>query len=119
MLERRKEQRWPAYLGGVIVLACRESTADCLIRSTSPSGARLVLRQAALLPDEFSLQIPNKQTEMRVRTCWRRFHEIGVETVPEHKAVPIDLALVRQLKRLEAHNIELKRRVFALSEPQL
>lgn len=117
MLERRKEQRWPAYLGGVVVLGRRAATADCLIRSTSSSGARLVLDQAAFLPDEFSLQIPAKRIEMRVRTCWRRFHEIGVETVPEHRTAPIDLTLAHQLKRLEEHNARLKRRLAEMSSP--
>jgi hypothetical protein len=116
MRERRKEQRWPAYLGGVIVLARRETTADCLIRSTSPSGMRLVLRQAALMPDEFSLRIPCRQAEMRVRARWHRFHEIGVEIVPEHRTAPIDLALMRRIKRLEACNAELRRRVAELTE---
>ena len=119
MLERRKEQRWPSYLGGVIVFAGRNSTANCLIRNTSPSGARLVLRQAALLPGEFSLQIPNKQTELRVRTCWRHFQEIGVETEFDQQSEPIDLAVVRQMKLLEEQTKKLKRRLAELGDPPI
>jgi hypothetical protein len=117
MLERRKEQRWPAYLGGRIVCERRETTADCLIRNTSPSGARLVLHQAALLPDEFSLQIPCKQAELRVRICWRRVDEIGIDTALENQSEPIDLAVGRQMRRLEEQAEQLKRRLAEMSAP--
>jgi hypothetical protein len=119
MLERRKEQRWPAYLGGRIICDRRESTADCLIRSTSPSGARLVFSQADLLPDEFSLQVPVKKTEMRVTTRWRRGYVVGVETVPwRNTEAPVDLSMARRLRQLDEQDQRLKRRIAELSEPQ-
>lgn len=117
MLERRKEQRWPAYLAGRIVSERRKPTLDCLIRNTSPSGARLVLDQAGLLPVEFSLQIPRKRAELRVRVCWRNVHEIGVEAAFESQSAPIDLAVERQMRRLEEHTQQLKRRLAELNEP--
>lgn len=117
MVERRKEQRWPTYLGGLIVSDVRRPGTECLIRNTSPSGARLVLGQAALLPDEFSLQIPHRKTKLRVRARWRRLEQIGVEAVPEQKSAAVDVALLRQLHRLEAHNAELARLAAELSEP--
>jgi len=117
MVERRKEQRWPAYLSGRIVFGDRACTAECLIRNTGRSGARLVMDGAGLLPDEFSLQIPHWKTEMRVRTRWRRYEHIGVEKVPDHEAQPVDLAMMRYIKRLETHNATLARRVAELTEP--
>jgi hypothetical protein len=117
MLERRKEQRWPAYLGGRIVSERRESTADCLIRNTSASGARLVLHQAALLPAQFSLQIPTRQAELRVRICWRRFDQIGVEATFEQKSDQLDLAVTREMRRLDEQTAQLKRRLAELSKP--
>jgi hypothetical protein len=117
MPERRNKQRWPAYLKGLIVFDGRASTAECLVRNTSEGGARLVLGEVALLPDEFSLRIPHRQTELRVRTRWRQLRQVGVEAVPEEKPTAADDALRRQLKQLETHNAELVRRVAKLSEP--
>ncbi len=116
MLERRKEQRWPAYLGGRIVFKGRAAAAECLIRNTSRSGARLVVSQATRLPEEFLLKVPYRKTELRVRTRWRRVEHVGVEAVPEHKSTS-DFALLRQLHQLEALNAELARSVAELSEP--
>lgn len=118
MLERRKEQRWPAYLGGRIICDRRESTADCLIRSTSPSGARLVFNQAGFLPDEFSLQIPVKKTEMRVTARWRRGDVVGVEMIQwRNTEAPVDLSMARRLRQLDEQDQRLKRRIAELSEP--
>jgi len=116
MHERRREQRWPAYLGGRIVFGSRRVTADCLVRNTSAGGARLVLDRAALLPDEFSLQIPKHQTEYKVRTCWRRFHDVGVELTPVQTVEPVDLELTRRMRELEASNATLKRRLADMTE---
>ena len=81
--ERRREQRWPADLSGVILFGGRAAPAGCLVRNTSRFGARLVLSQAASLDDEFSLRIPHQQIEQRVRIRWCRDNQIGVETVPD------------------------------------
>jgi hypothetical protein len=116
MQERRKEQRWPAYLGGRIVFNGRQTTEDCLVRNTSAGGARLVLHRAALLPDEFCLQIPKRQVEFSVRTCWRRFGDVGVEMAPVEVAEPVDLELARRMRELETNNEALKRRLVDLTE---
>jgi hypothetical protein len=116
MQERRKEQRWPAYLGARIVFAGRQPTSDCLVRNTSAGGARLVVHRAALLPDEFSLQIPKRQVEFKVRTRWRSFEEIGVEMTPVEVAEPVDLEVARRMRELEASNETLKRRLVDMTE---
>jgi PilZ domain-containing protein len=116
MRERRKAQRWPAYLGGVIALD-HQSTLDCLIRNTSPCGARLTIDRADLLPEEFTLHIPAKQTEVRVTTRWCRADVIGIEAIPMHQSdAPISLALVRRLRLLEQQNQRLRRRLADLTE---
>jgi hypothetical protein len=116
MDERRKEQRWPAYLGARIVSASRHVTADCLVRNTSSGGARLVLDRAALLPDEFSLQIPKHQIEYKVRTRWRRYHDVGVEMTPVTTVEPVDLERERRMRELKASNAALKRRLADMTE---
>jgi hypothetical protein len=116
MLERRREQRWPAYLGARIVFASRKMTTNCLVRNTSGGGAHLVLDQAALLPDEFCLQIAKHHTEYSVRTRWRRFHHVGVELTPVRASEPIDLEVIRRMRELQSSNAALKRRLADMTE---
>src|SRR6266545_2930225 len=102
MQERRKEQRLPAYLGGVITTDRRLTGLDCLVRNTSGAGAKIVLPHTALLPDHFELHIPFKRSAYRVRARWRRLEEIGVEIVPlQASAAPVPLALARQIRQLQ------------------
>ena len=116
MLDRRKEQRWPAYLGGTLCFNKRLSTADCIIRNTSPSGARLALHNTPFVPDEFDLVIPQWHAEYRMRVKWRRPNELGIEVVEgELSEHPSKLARARRLKRLERENKELRLRL-ALSD---
>lgn len=109
MLDRRREQRWPAYLGGKISFSKRFSVADCLVRSTSPRGARIVIHNGCFVPDEFDLEIPCKRVSYRVRARWRRFDVIGVEIAdPPAAGAPVPLHYVRRLKQLEAENSRLR-----------
>ena len=116
MLERRSEQRWPAYLGGTIVFDDQASSLECLIRNTSTTGARLVVDDVAELPHEFLLQIPYWRAERRVSLRWRGLAQVGVETVAAQKAAAADLALMRQIKRLERLEHELARCEAELNE---
>jgi PilZ domain-containing protein len=112
MRERRKTQRLPAYLGGQVAFFRRRATADCIIRNTSATGAKLVIQNCSFVPDEFELTIPQRQAEYRVRARWRGVNEIGVELEPlQTSDAPVPLALVRRMKRLEAENADLKRRM--------
>ncbi|MBK5957070.1 hypothetical protein CCR97_02415 [Rhodoplanes elegans] len=112
MQDRRREQRWPAYLRGRISFANRFSAVDCLIRNTSPRGARLAVHNSAVVPDEFDLAIPRKGTEVRVRARWRSFEIIGVEVVTAPAAdAPIPIGLARRIRDLEAANDSLRRRL--------
>ena len=112
MLEQRRERRTRAYLGGRIVTDPRLTAINCLVRNTSGAGARLVVASGALLPDEFDLHIPKTQAQYRVRARWRRSEELGVEVAPAPvAAAPVALELARRIKRLEAENAGLKRRL--------
>src|SRR5215831_9330265 len=82
MLERRKEGRSPSYLGGQITTDRRLIAIDCVVRNTSGAGARLIVPYATLLPDVFELHIPKKNAAYRVRACWRRSGDVGVEIMP-------------------------------------
>jgi hypothetical protein len=117
MRERRKEQRWPAYIGGRASFFCEQSSADVLIRNTSASGARLVVHDGRFIPDNFNLTILKRQAEYRVRARWRNGDAIGIEFEQVNaKDMPALLALKRRSKQLEAKNLQLKHRIAELIE---
>jgi hypothetical protein len=98
MVERRKEPRLPIFLDGKIGFSGRRFRVSCMVQNISSSGAKLVLRNAADLPDEFSLTIISKiQVEHWVRQRWRQHNSIGVEIDHSHmtnaRNVPLALAL--------------------------
>ena len=112
MQDRRKEGRSPSYLGGTITTDRRLTSIDCVVRNTSGRGARLVVPSATLLPEIFELHIPKKNCAYRVRGCWRRASDVGVEIVPlDAIDTPVPLAMMRRLKRLEEENAALRRQL--------
>ena len=116
MEERRKEQRWPAYLGATAVFN-RQLSANCIVKNTSGSGAKLVLHNTPLIPDEFDVSVPHKNGEWRARVKWRQFDQIGVEFAPrEDSAEPVSLEEVRRLRELKKENKLLRRRVSVLEQ---
>lgn len=116
MTERRKEPRWPTYLGARIVHSRRDWATNCVVRNLSPTGARLDLMQDTLVPEEFSLRIPWQKIELRVRTRWRRDWQVGVEATAETLPAPIDFEVERRMRDVEAGTAALKRRLADLTE---
>jgi hypothetical protein len=112
MQDRRKEGRSPSYLGGQITTDRRLISFDCVVRNTSGRGARLVVPNSTLLPETFELHIPKKNCAYRVRACWRRDNDLGVEVVPlADSDSPIPIAMARKLRRLEEENASLRRKI--------
>jgi hypothetical protein len=138
MLERRKQQRWPAYWAGRISFKQSGSVAECLIRNTSGDGAKLVLSGTVFVPREFDLNIPKHRADYRAKVIWRRTEEVGVAferidtgdvplpasrlTRPQmaqqstgslaaHEPLT-PMALLRQLKKLRQQNASLRRRLL-------
>jgi hypothetical protein len=111
MQDRRREQRWPAYLGGTITFSKRVAVLDCLVRNISHSGARLTIG-SGVVPDAFDLQIPQQQAEYRARMRWRSAEAIGVEFASVQDATaPVPLSLARRIRRLESENAGLRRKL--------
>src|ERR1700741_1710433 len=110
--ERRKQQRSPAFMGGQITTDRKLIAIDCVVRNMSGAGAKLIVSNATLLPEEFELHIAKHESASWVRTRWRRERERVVEGVPlAVHAAPVPLALARRIKRLEAENAGLRRRL--------
>jgi hypothetical protein len=110
--DRRKHQRSPAFMGGQITTDRKLIAIDCVVRNMSGVGAKLIVPNTTLLPEEFELHIAKHESASRVRTRWRREREVGVEVMPLTAAnAPVPLSLVRRIKRLETENAALRRRL--------
>ena len=116
MEERRKEQRWPAYLGATAIFN-KLISANCIVKNTSSAGARLVLHNTPLIPDEFDVVVPRKNAEWRARVKWRRLEQIGVELAVRQTAeAPVSLEEARRLRHLKKQNAALRRRLSVLED---
>jgi hypothetical protein len=115
MHERRKEPRWPAFMGGRIVHPHGDWATNCIVRNLSPSGARIDLTRDMLVPEEFSLRMPWQKIELKMRTRWRSDRQVGLEAVVE-SSCPIDLEIVRRMRDVDVSNQELKRRLSDMND---
>lgn len=75
---RRGSERFPTSLEGRISFDGDASPIDCILSDLSMTGARLGFREAAEIPPEFELQIPEEGACAMVRLVWTRGHEAGV-----------------------------------------
>jgi hypothetical protein len=117
MQDRRKEQRWPALLGGTVEIGRGFATASCTVRNTSASGARLKLNRDAFLPEEFDLAITARDMSYRVRRKWRRDDEIGVEIARvRRREAPVPLKHARRIRQLQDENAKLRDRLADLTD---
>jgi hypothetical protein len=115
MQQRRQCVRMRTFLGAQIAFNARQSVMDCLIRDYSDDGARIAFPHSVTLPDEFDLYVRHKQNGFRARTIWRTGDEIGVRFVSRWSNGPIPLELARRVRKLEAENAALRRRIADLS----
>lgn len=116
--ERRRSVRNRTFIGGKAIFHQRLSTLDCLVRNLSEEGALLVFPHSIVLPELFELYVPLKLESRMVRSRWFDGERIGVSfaatTRPDD--APIQLDLVRRLRRLEQENAKLKARIATLTE---
>lgn len=112
-----KERRWPrlkTFLRGTIYYNNRLSSVDCVVRDISEGGARLVVSEAAMVPDNFELHIPQKERAYLTDVRWRRGEEMGLQfqeqpaSVEQTDATPM-ADLLRRVKRLESEVATLRR----------
>lgn len=128
MSEHRRETRQRVFLKGRIVFNNGSSSFDCLVRDMSSSGARLVMSDAATLPEAFDLYIPQKDRTYRATLRWRRTDGIGVifedpARAPAPAAAPDPVAteasvtmLLRRVSELETENAALRRLLASMAQ---
>lgn len=112
MPERRQSQRFPAFLGGIIMFSQDRASAECIIRNRSDGGARLIVHNPSFIPEAFDLVIPQRQTTLRARTCWRGCDDLGIEFVHDDRdGSALAVGAAQRIKRLETENRRLRRRL--------
>jgi hypothetical protein len=70
MDERRSSARRDTALVGRIVCDKRRAPIECTVRDLSDDGARIEVREEALLPYEFELEVPDMSLSVRTRVAW-------------------------------------------------
>lgn len=117
--DRRGAPRQKSFLQGRIYYNGRRSSADCLIRDITESGARLRFSGSVTVPEVFELYIPNKQETLRAHIKWHRGGDIGVEfetgprQVDSPQLVPTAGAIEERVSKLERELAALRRRIGA------
>lgn len=115
MTENRREPRKRTFLKGRIVFNSGKSSMDCLVRDISTSGARIVLDETMVLPERFSLEIPQKDTVFRAKLQWRHEDGVGVLIDASSEDAPAPSGDVARLRRrvaeLETENRALRLRL--------
>lgn len=86
--ERRTAPRQKSFLQGRAFYNQRRSSADCIVRDITESGARLTFSGPVALPEVFELHIPNKGEVYRVHVQWHHGKEMGVSLGHAENSAP-------------------------------
>jgi PilZ domain len=116
MQDRRNTVRARSFLGGKIIFNNRNSSLDCLVTNLSSEGARIILSETVVVPDEFELAIPQKGRSFRAKLKWRNASEYGVRLLGASAAPRMKADdMAARLRKLEAERAALQARVAQLS----
>lgn len=81
--DRRSEPRVKTLLTGRVVLSERHASFDCMVRSASPSGARIVVPALTPLPESFLLYTPRHDEWQAAEPVWRQGDQVGLSLRPD------------------------------------
>lgn len=117
MLKERHSVRSRSLLRATIRFYNRNVTMDCLVRDISPTGAKLELDGASVLPREFELAVPQRRAIYPCELKWRRQNAAGVrfkENIDPADAHYGEFAKAR-IAALEKENAALRLEVSRLA----
>jgi len=83
-LERRTSPRRKTRFKATVVFGDERSTANCVVRDLSETGARLKLDVAGDLPTKFHLIWMADRAVIEVEAVWRSQGELGVKFLSKH-----------------------------------
>jgi hypothetical protein len=76
--DRRKETRRRVLKGGRISFNSGFSVFECVVKNTSPNGARLELGDTSAIPSRFELLVAGDDVKRSVAVRWREMTVLGV-----------------------------------------
>ena len=85
--ERRSSVRKNTALVGKIIVDKRIAPIGCMVRDLSEDGARIDVREDALLPYEFELEVPDVNLLVRTRVAWASGKGYGLMFISAPKMV--------------------------------
>ena len=109
-------------VGACAIFNKGKSRIECQVKSFSITGARLAISGSVSLPDEFLLEIPDRQKAYRAGLRWKSRDAAGVRFLSE---VPIEAEVVSasgdenvgrlqlEIERLRSENQELREKLAA------
>lgn len=89
--EKRAAPRQRVFMVGRIVYDKHNTVVKCAVRDVSEGGAKLMCKEQASVPAEFSLVTMNDGQMREVRAKWRSGDLIGVEFISAPRNSPIRL----------------------------
>jgi hypothetical protein len=84
----RADRRRRTLFGAVIILDNRMSTFNATVRNRSGSGFLLDAANTVLIPDEFSLKLPEDPLEYRCVVVRRTSSQLGVKVIDRRTPSP-------------------------------
>ncbi|MBV9568344.1 MAG: PilZ domain-containing protein [Hyphomicrobiales bacterium] len=106
-----------SFLKATIRFYNRNVTIDCIVRDISPTGAKLEVDRAHVLPQEFDLEVPQRSAVYPCELKWRKENAAGVrfkENADPAVAHYGELAKAR-IEALEKENAALRLEVSRLT----
>lgn len=79
MEERRRASRHRTLKSGKIMVQSGRRVVDCTVRNLSTSGALLLVRSLAGIPEKFDLVLETTGEHHLCRVAWRGGDRLGVE----------------------------------------
>jgi len=85
---KRRSPRLRTLKGAKILYRNGWGIVDCVIRDMSETGARLVCKDTAAVPGEFSLLFINEDMVRDARVVWRREDLLGITFTSDKRPAP-------------------------------
>jgi hypothetical protein len=114
MIERRQSARSRVLYGGVVGYNHRQSTAECVIRNFSETGANVEFDDPAVLPDVVDLLVAKKNRAFAARVAWRQSNKAGLAFEPVEQDAPMPLDWILRLRASKSEQRKLRGRLAAL-----
>ncbi len=111
--ERRKLPRLRTFLSATLREQGRASTWSCMVRNMSSNGARLEIANTTWVPDQFELDIVNKDIRRLATVVWREQGQLGISFNTADQAQ--QRSANDEVKSLRVKQVQLRQRITELT----